>query len=133
MPLLGLAGVTFGLPSHLIFTSLLVVLLGAAIMAAVFHAEILAHYLGEPFGTLALAVTVIETSLIVSIMLSEGAGTQTLARDTLIAAIMITINAIVGTCLLVGGPWRYSRSYCPTSRSASAAPSTRAENWCSFH
>lgn len=91
----------------------LAVLLGAAIMAAVYHAEVLAHYLGEPYGTLvlALAVTVIETSLIVSIMLGEGASAQALARDTLIAAIMITINAIVGVCLLVGGSRHHKQSY----------------------
>ncbi|HEX5644760.1 MAG TPA: ionic transporter y4hA [Erythrobacter sp.] len=91
----------------------LALLLGGAILAAVYHAEVLAHYLGEPFGTLtlALAVTVIETALIVSIMLSEGSAAQALARDTLIAAIMITINAIVGICLLVGGTRHHEQSY----------------------
>lgn len=102
-----------GVPAGAVGSVLLGVLLGGAILAAVYHAEILAHYLGEPFGTLvlALAVTVIETSLIVSIMLSEGSGAQTLARDTLIAAIMITINAIVGLCLLVGGGRHHEQSY----------------------
>lgn len=87
--------------------------LAAVIMAAVYHAEVLAHYLGEPFGTLvlALAVTVIETSLIVSIMLSEGAQAETLARDTLMAAVMITINGIVGICLLAGGTRHHEQSY----------------------
>jgi len=90
-----------------------IALLGGAVMAAVYHAEQLARYLGEPFGTLvlALAVTVIETSLIVSIMLGEGSNAQALARDTLIAAIMITINAIVGICLLVGGGRHHEQSY----------------------
>lgn len=93
--------------------ALLAVLLGGAILASVYHAEVLAHYLGEPYGTLvlALAVTVIETSLIVSIMLGEGGSAQALARDTLIAAIMITINAIVGVCLLVGGSRHHEQSY----------------------
>ena len=83
----------------------LAVVLVGAILSAVLHAETLAHFLGEPFGTLVLAfaVTVIEVSLIVSIMLSEGNAAQALARDTLMAAIMITINGIVGLCLLVGG------------------------------
>src|SRR5262245_26978751 len=106
VPLLGLAALALGKPSGVPLAMVLAVVLGAAVMAAVYHAEVLAHYLGEPFGTLvlALAVTVIETSLIVSIMLGESAegagGAQTLARDTLIAAIMITINGIVGVCLL---------------------------------
>lgn len=65
---------------------MLALVLGGAIMSAVYHAEVIAHRVGEPFGTLilAFAVTVIETSLIVSIMLSDGNGTQTLARDTVL-------------------------------------------------
>lgn len=88
-------------------------LLGAAIMAAVVHAETLAHYLGEPYGTLVLAfaVTVIECSLIVSIMLSEGSSAQALARDTLMAAIMLTINGFVGICLLAGGGRHHTQGY----------------------
>ena len=113
IPLIGLAALTLGKPGSPIVAMALAVLLGAIVMAAVYHAEILAEYLGEPFGTLvlALAVTVIETSLIVAIMLSEVGDTQTLARDTLMAAIMITINAIVGICLLVGGRRHHEQSY----------------------
>lgn len=92
--------------------ALLAVLIGT-ILAAVLHAETLAHYLGEPFGTLVLAfaVTVIECSLIVSIMLSEGNSAQALARDTLMAAIMITINGIVGLCLLAGGHRHFEQTF----------------------
>jgi Ca2+:H+ antiporter len=116
VPLLALAALALGKPSGVALAGLLAVVLGAAVMAAVYHAEVLAHYLGEPFGTLllALAVTVIETSLIVSIMLgdsADGGGTQALARDTLIAAIMITINGIVGICLLAGGRRHHEQSY----------------------
>jgi Ca2+:H+ antiporter len=113
VPLLALAALALGKPSGVVMTIALAVVLGAAVMAAVYHAETLAHYLGEPFGTLllAFAVTVIETSLIVSIMLGGGAGTQTLARDTMIAAIMITINGIVGMCLLAGGQRHHEQSY----------------------
>ena len=80
------------------------VLIGAVI-AAVHHAEVVAHRIGEPFGTLvlAVAVTVIEVALIVSVMLSSGADKEALARDTVFAAIMICCNGIVGICLLVGG------------------------------
>lgn len=112
-PILVLLTAGFGKPEDIVPAVVLGTLLGAAILAAVYHAEVLAHYLGEPFGTLvlALAVTVIETSLIVSIMLSEGAQAQALARDTLIAAIMITINGIVGVCLLTGGRIHHEQSY----------------------
>jgi Ca2+:H+ antiporter len=78
-------------------------LLGAVI-AGVHHAEVVAHRVGEPFGTLvlALAITVIEASLIVSLMLAGGEATDELARNTLFATVMIICNGVVGLCLLLG-------------------------------
>ena len=80
------------------------VILGAAVLAAVHHAEVVAHRVGEPYGSLvlAIAVTVIEVALIVTLMVSGGPGTDALARDTVFAAVMITTNGIVGLSLLVG-------------------------------
>jgi len=77
----------------------------AAVIASVHHAEVIAHRVGEPFGTLvlALAVTVIEASLVLSMMLAGGAEMATLPRDTIYAAVMIICNGVVGLCLLVGG------------------------------
>jgi Ca2+:H+ antiporter len=125
VPVIGLLALAIGKPSSVIIAIALGMLLAGVIMSAVYHAETLAHYLGEPFGTLVLAfaVTVIETSLIVSIMLSEGSGggAQTLARDTLNAAIMITINGIVGICLLVGGRRHHEQSYTQSGVSAGLA------------
>lgn len=84
---------------------LLVAALVGSVIASVHHAEVIAHRVGEPFGTLvlALAVTVIEVALIVSMMLSGGAATTGLARDTVFAAVMIILNGIIGASLLVGG------------------------------
>jgi Ca2+:H+ antiporter len=81
------------------------VVLVATVFAAVYHAEVVAHRVGEPFGTLvlAVAVTVIEVALIVSIMLEGGPDKAGLARDTVFAAVMIVCNGIVGICLLSGG------------------------------
>ena len=75
----------------------------AAVLAAVHHAEVIAHRVGEPFGSLvlAVAVTVIEVGLIVSLMAGGGEKTATYARDTVFAAVMITCNGIVGLALLV--------------------------------
>ena len=72
------------------------------VFAAVYHAEVIAHRVGEPFGTLvlALAVTIIEVALIVSMMITGGSDTSGLARDTVFAAVMIVCNGIVGLCLL---------------------------------
>ena len=80
------------------------VLLGAAVLAAVQHAEIVAHRVGEPYGSLvlAVAVTIIEVGLIVMLMVGGKGDTTTLARDTVFAAVMITCNGILGICLLAG-------------------------------
>lgn len=80
------------------------VFLVGSILAAVHHAEVVAHKVGEPFGSLilAVAVTVIEVGLIVMLMTSSGQGASTYARDTVFAAVMITLNGIVGLSLLVG-------------------------------
>jgi Ca2+:H+ antiporter len=80
------------------------VALFATVFAAVYHAEVVAHRVGEPFGTLvlAVAVTVIEVALIVSVMITGGPAKASLARDTVFAAVMIVCNGIIGTCLLAG-------------------------------
>ena len=74
-------------------------LLAGAVLAAVHHAEVVAHRVGEPFGSLvlAVAVTVIEVSLIVTLMLSGGDEAATLARETVFAAVMITVNGMLGS------------------------------------
>lgn len=95
------------------FAILLVIGLMASVLAAVYHAEVVAHKVGEPFGTLvlALAVTLIEVALIVSLMLAGGETTAGLARDTVFAAIMIILNGIVGICLLVGASQHREQSF----------------------
>jgi Ca2+:H+ antiporter len=76
-----------------------------SVMSAVHHSEIIAHRVGEPYGTiiLALAITIIEVSVIVSIMISSGDQAVSLARDTVYAATMLILNGIVGLCLFIGG------------------------------
>jgi Ca2+:H+ antiporter len=112
-PLLALAlvgasavlGLQFTLtPLGLAADAVLLVVLFGTVFAAVYHAEMLAHRLGEPYGTLllTLAVTVIEVSLIATMMLG-GKTVPTLARDTVFAVVMIVCNGLVGTCVLVGG------------------------------
>jgi Ca2+:H+ antiporter len=83
---------------------LAVALLGASVFAAVHHAEVLALRVGEPFGSilLAIAVTVIEVALIVSILLSKAPGSEAVARDTVYSAVMIVLNGVIGLCLVMG-------------------------------
>lgn len=87
----------------------------AAILAGAFgvvrHAEAIAHRLGEPYGTLVLtlSVTVIEVSFIAAVMI--GGGSPTLARDTVLAVLMITLNGIAGLSLLLGGLKHREQNY----------------------
>jgi Ca2+:H+ antiporter len=76
----------------------------ACVLAAVHHAEIVAHRVGQPLGSflLAIAVTIIEVALIVALMLAKPAATVGLARDTVFAEVMIIINGMVGLCLILG-------------------------------
>lgn len=89
------------------------VLLILSVMSAVHHSEIIAERVGEPFGTiiLAISITVIEVSIIISLMLSNGAEAASLARDTVFAATMLILNGIIGLCLLIGGLKHYEQSF----------------------
>jgi Ca2+:H+ antiporter len=76
----------------------------AAAIAIVRHAEILAHRLGEPAGTLllTLAVTGLEVAM-VGFVMSTGEEKPTLPRDTMFAVMMLVLNGFVGLSLLLGG------------------------------
>ncbi len=97
-------------------------LLGA-VLAAVHHAEVIAHRVGEPFGTLvlAVAVTVIEASLILSMMFSGGENMAVLPRDTIYAAVMIICSGVVGWCILLGGLTHREQSFRAEGASAGLA------------
>jgi Ca2+:H+ antiporter len=99
------------------------VVLFGTVFAAVYHAEVIAHRIGEPFGTLvlALAVTVIESALIVSVMVAAPTDNAGLARDTVFAAVMIVCNGIVGLCLLMGGARYHEQGFQLQGASAALA------------
>jgi Ca2+:H+ antiporter len=99
-----LLALTWGRKPGVVVQIIVAIALAGAILAAVNHAEVVAHRVGEPFGSLvlAIAVTIIEVGLIVTLMISGGPGTESLARDTVFAAVMITCNGIVGIALLIG-------------------------------
>lgn len=106
VPVLALAVLILTWSTHehpLVLVGVGLMLVGA-IFAAVHHAEVVAHRTGEPFGSLilAVAVTVIEVGLIVMLMTGGGPRASTYARDTVFAAVMITLNGIVGLSLLAG-------------------------------
>ncbi|MBB1154836.1 MULTISPECIES: calcium:proton antiporter [Amycolatopsis] len=106
LPLIALVllALTWGRTLGPVPVALVAIALAGTVLAAVHHAEVVAHRVGEPYGSLvlAVAVTVIEVALIVTMMASGGEKADTLARDTVFAAVMITTNGIVGLSLLVG-------------------------------
>jgi Ca2+:H+ antiporter len=91
-------------PGGWLFALVLLAILFGTVFAAVHHAEVIAHEIGEPYGTLllTLAVTIIEVALIATIMLGEQ-EMSTLARDTVFAVVMIVCNGLVGICIFMGG------------------------------
>jgi Ca2+:H+ antiporter len=103
-------------PLGLLTTALLIPLLIGTVFAAVYHAEDVAHIMGEPIGTLVLtvAVTIIELSLIISLMLT-GKATPTLVRETVFAVIMIVTTGLVGLCIVIGGLRYREQSFDVTS------------------
>jgi Ca2+:H+ antiporter len=114
IPIIGTGGIVGGLAGPVLLCT---------VFAAVYHAEVVAHRVGEPYGTLVLAeaVTVIETALIVSVMVAAPAEKAALARDTVFAAVMIVCNGIVGACLLWGGIRHHEQGFQAQSASAAMA------------
>ena len=103
---------------HLVEFNLVLVILAlaslvAASLSAVHHSEVIAVKLGEPYGTvlLAVSVTAIEMALIVILMSAGGPQAATVARDAVFAAIMLIMNGIVGGCLLIGGLKHHEQSF----------------------
>lgn len=97
----------------IIFQILAGLLLIGSVMSAVHHSEIVAHRVGEPYGTiiLAVAITIIEVSVIISLMVSGGSEETSLARDTVYAATMLILNGIVGLCLFIGGLKHHEQTF----------------------
>jgi Ca2+:H+ antiporter len=113
LPVLGWAALLLLFGATGTGAAVLAAALVGTVFAAVHHAEVVAHRLGEPFGTLvlALAVTVIEAGLILSVMLGHSEGKPTLVRDTMLAVIMIVLNGLVGLCLVLGGARHHEQGF----------------------
>jgi Ca2+:H+ antiporter len=115
--------VTWGSHPEGVLVAVIAATLIGAVLASVHHAEVVAHQVGEPFGSLLLAasVTVIEVGLIVTLMVGGGHDTSALARDTVFAAVMICINGIAGASLLVGALRRRLAVFNPEGSGAALA------------
>ena len=95
------------------FIGLMAIILIGGVLSSVHHAEVIAHKTGEPYGALVLAisVTIIEVSLIISMMLSGHDGAQFIARDAVFATVMIVINGVIGLCIFMGGLHHHEMSF----------------------
>jgi Ca2+:H+ antiporter len=107
----------------LIVGGLLGIGLIGSVAAAVHHTEVVAHGIGEPYGTLvlALSITMIEVALIVSLMISGGAAATALARDTVFASTMLILTGVLGLCFLIGGRHHREQTFGLDGVSASLA------------
>lgn len=94
-------------------SALVGVLLAGSVFAAVHHAEIIAARVGEPFGSivLAIAITVIEVGLILTLMLAAPDGGPTVARDTVYSAVMIILCGVTGICILLGSRKHFEQTF----------------------
>ena len=102
----------------IIGTALAALFLAGSVMSAVHQAEVVAHRVGEPFGTLvlAVAVTVIEVGLIVTLMAS-GEGSPSIRTTSRLTTIFVRLipnwAKLIGPSKQAGGPSR-SRHVMPT-------------------
>ena len=105
------------LDNSLVFQIIAGVLLMFSVMSAVHHSEIVAHRVGEPFGTIILAVsiTIIEVAIITILMTTGGKEYEAFARDTVYAAVMLILNGIVGLSLFLGGRKFHTQTFSPHS------------------
>ncbi len=67
------------------------------------HAEVLAHRLGEPYGTMILTFSAVVVEVVMLVIIMMNSDAPTLARDTVYSAVMIDINGILGLAALIGG------------------------------
>ena len=95
-------------------------LLLGTVFAAVHHAEVVGNRVGEPFGSiiLAVSVTIIEVGLIVALMLAADDGGPTIARDTVYSAVMLVLTGLIGLCLVMGGHKHYEQTIKVTGTSS---------------
>ena len=98
-----LAG-SLSMPLVFTFLALIVGVIIVCSGGVVTQAEHLAHRLGDPYGTLVLTLSIvgIEVILISAVMLGPG-DHHTIARDSVMATVMIVLNLVIGLALIVGG------------------------------
>ena len=67
------------------------------------HAEILAHKVGDPYGTMILTLSAVAVEVLILAIMMSNSASPTLVRDTIYSAVMLDINGIIGLAALLGG------------------------------
>lgn len=67
------------------------------------HAEVLAHKVGDPYGTMILTLSAVAVEVLILAILMNNSSSPTLVRDTIYSAVMLDINGILGLAALLGG------------------------------
>ncbi|MBB4955300.1 Ca2+:H+ antiporter [Agrobacterium vitis] len=111
IPLL-LAGLAFFMEHDLLAAGQIIALLSAVVLVGgilvasirvAHHAEILAHKVGDPYGTMILTLSAVAVEVLILAIMMQGESSPTLARDTIYSAVMLDINGILGLAALLGG------------------------------
>ncbi|MBW9086592.1 calcium:proton antiporter [Rhizobium wenxiniae] len=82
--------------------ALIVVIVMASTRVA-HHAEILAHKVGDPYGTMILTLSAVAVEVLILAIMMGSSSSPTLVRDTIYSAVMLDINGIIGLAALLGG------------------------------
>ncbi len=89
-------------PPFYVFPLVFIAILWCALRASE-HAEAVAVKLPDPFGSLVLTLSAvsIEVALVIGVMMT-GDASDTVARDTMFATLMMILNGLVGLALIAG-------------------------------
>lgn len=82
--------------------ALIVVIVMASTRVA-HHAEVLAHKVGDPYGTMILTLSAVAVEVLILAIMMGSSSSPTLVRDTIYSAVMLDINGILGLAALLGG------------------------------
>jgi Ca2+:H+ antiporter len=82
--------------------ALIVVIVMASTRVA-HHAEVLAHKVGDPYGTMILTLSAVAVEVLILAIMMGSSNSPTLVRDTIYSAVMLDINGILGLAALLGG------------------------------
>jgi Ca2+:H+ antiporter len=89
--------------ASLVAAAALIVTIILASTRVAHHAEVLAHKVGDPYGTMILTLSAVAVEVLILAIMMGNTASPTLVRDTIYSAVMLDINGILGLAALLGG------------------------------